>query len=98
VLPYFVVAGLYLLLWNPALLGRRAAWLAIVAFVAGSLPFWVYNLEYHFATFRLLTKGGCSLRKCRARSGFPLGADARPAPPCSASESSMVRFPMEPSA
>ncbi len=57
VLPYFVVAGLYLLLWDPWLLGRRAAWISIAAFLAGSLPFWVYNLRNHFATFHLLTHG-----------------------------------------
>jgi hypothetical protein len=55
VLPYFVIVGLYLFLWNPFLLGRSASWLAIAAFVVGSLPFWAYNVKTHFATFHLLT-------------------------------------------
>jgi 4-amino-4-deoxy-L-arabinose transferase-like glycosyltransferase len=45
VLPYFVIVGLYLFLWNPFLLGRSASWLAIAAFVVGSLPFWAYNVK-----------------------------------------------------
>jgi hypothetical protein len=55
VLPYFVVAGLYLVLWDPRLFRRSSAWVAVAAFLAGSLPFWVYNVENRFATFRLLT-------------------------------------------
>jgi hypothetical protein len=34
---------------------RSTAWVAVAAFLAGSLPFWVYNVENRFATFRLLT-------------------------------------------
>jgi len=34
VLPYFVIVGLYLFLWNPFLLGRSAAWLAFLSSAA----------------------------------------------------------------
>src|SRR5205085_11441895 len=55
VLPYFVVAGLYLLFWDWRLVYRLAAWLAIGAFLVASLPFWVYNLRHGFGTFHLLS-------------------------------------------
>ncbi len=55
VLPYFVVAGLYLVLWDWRILRRPAAWLAITAFFVASLPFWAYNLRHGFGTFHLLT-------------------------------------------
>jgi 4-amino-4-deoxy-L-arabinose transferase-like glycosyltransferase len=47
-----VPAGLALLLVEPRLPLRRAAWLGIGAFLLGSLPFWVYNLTHDWATFR----------------------------------------------
>jgi hypothetical protein len=53
-LPYFVVASLYLLLWDWRLMRRPAAWFATGAFFVGSLPFWAYNLKNGFATFHLL--------------------------------------------
>jgi len=55
VLPYFVVAGLYLVLWDWRMLRRPATWLAITAFFVASLPFWAYNLRHGFGTFHLLT-------------------------------------------
>jgi 4-amino-4-deoxy-L-arabinose transferase-like glycosyltransferase len=54
VLPYFGVAGLYLLLEDPRLPLRPAAWLALVAFALGSAPLWVFNWHHHFATFAFL--------------------------------------------
>jgi len=33
---------------------RRAGWAATLAFLAGSLPFWMYNLQHDGATFRFL--------------------------------------------
>jgi 4-amino-4-deoxy-L-arabinose transferase-like glycosyltransferase len=39
-----------LLLVEPALPFRRAAWLGVGAFLLGSLPFWVYNLAHDWAT------------------------------------------------
>jgi hypothetical protein len=46
-----VPAALALLLVEPRLPFRRAAWLGIGAFALGSLPFWVYNLGHGWATF-----------------------------------------------
>ncbi|HWC04725.1 MAG TPA: hypothetical protein VHF87_18395 [Methylomirabilota bacterium] len=46
-----VPAALALLLVEPGLPLRRAAWLGVGAFVLGSLPFWVYNLTHNWATF-----------------------------------------------
>ena len=46
-----VPAVLALLLVDPALPFRRAAWLGLGAFVLGSLPFWAYNLSHDWATF-----------------------------------------------
>ncbi|MBN1427987.1 MAG: hypothetical protein JXB07_06350 [Anaerolineae bacterium] len=47
---YFIPAAL-LLVWQ----GRRALmkgwWPAAIAFLAGSLPFWLFNLRHNFATF-----------------------------------------------
>jgi hypothetical protein len=51
VLPYFVVAGLYLVLGDPRLPLRPAAWVALAAFALGSAPLWVFNWHHHFATF-----------------------------------------------
>ena len=39
-----------LLLVDPRLPFRRAAWLGVGAFLLGSLPFWVYNLTHDWAT------------------------------------------------
>jgi hypothetical protein len=39
-----------LLLVDPRLPFRRAAWLGVGAFLLGSLPFWVYNLTHEWAT------------------------------------------------
>jgi hypothetical protein len=47
-----VPAALALLLVEPRLPLRRAAWLGIGAFLLGSLPFWAYNLTHDWATFR----------------------------------------------
>ena len=46
-----VPAALALLLVDPALPFRRAAWLGLGAFGLGSLPFWAYNLSHDWATF-----------------------------------------------
>ena len=46
-----VPAVLALLLVDPGLPRRRAAWLGLGAFVLGGLPFWVYNLKHDWATF-----------------------------------------------
>ena len=46
-----VPAVLALLLVDPGLPRRRAAWLGLGAFVLGSLPFWIYNLTHGWATF-----------------------------------------------
>ena len=45
-----VPALLALLLVEPGLPLRRAAWLGVGAFLLGSLPFWVYNLTHDWAT------------------------------------------------
>jgi len=47
-----VPAALALLLVEPRLPLRRAAWLGVGAFALGSLPFWAYNLTHDWATFR----------------------------------------------
>jgi hypothetical protein len=46
-----VPAALALVLVDPALPFRRAAWLGLGAFGLGSLPFWAYNLSHDWATF-----------------------------------------------
>jgi 4-amino-4-deoxy-L-arabinose transferase-like glycosyltransferase len=46
-----VPAALVLLLVEPGLPVRRAAWLGVGAFLLGSLPFWIYNLTRDWATF-----------------------------------------------
>ena len=46
-----VPAALALLLIEPRLPLRRAAWLGLGAFVLGSLPFWAHNLTHNWATF-----------------------------------------------
>src|SRR5262249_3773012 len=46
-----VPAVLVLLVVDPALPVRRAAWLGVGAFFLGSLPFWTYNLTRNWATF-----------------------------------------------
>ena len=45
-----IPAVLALLLVEPGLPLRRAAWLGVAAFLLGSLPFWVYNLTHGWAT------------------------------------------------
>ena len=45
-----IPALLALLLMEPGLPLRRAAWLGVGAFLLGSLPFWVYNLTHDWAT------------------------------------------------
>jgi hypothetical protein len=45
-----IPAALVLLLREPGLPVRRAAWLGVGAFLLGSLPFWVYNLSHDWAT------------------------------------------------
>ena len=45
-----IPALLALLLVEPRLPFRRAAWLGVGAFLLGSLPFWVYNLTHEWAT------------------------------------------------
>jgi 4-amino-4-deoxy-L-arabinose transferase-like glycosyltransferase len=45
-----VPAVLALLLVEPRLPFRRAAWLGVGAFLLGSLPFWIYNLTHDWAT------------------------------------------------
>ena len=47
-----VPAALALMLVEPRLPLRRAAWLGVGAFLVGSLPFWAYNLTHDWATFR----------------------------------------------
>jgi hypothetical protein len=42
---YLLAAGLFLLLRGPRLLGRRDAAIVPPAFLLGSLPFWLYNLQ-----------------------------------------------------
>jgi hypothetical protein len=46
-----VPAAFALLLVQPSLPLRRAAWLGVAAFLVGSLPFWLYNLTHDWATF-----------------------------------------------
>jgi 4-amino-4-deoxy-L-arabinose transferase-like glycosyltransferase len=46
-----VPAALALLLTEPGLPLRRAAWLGVGTFLLGSLPFWLYNLTHDWATF-----------------------------------------------
>jgi hypothetical protein len=46
-----VPAALAILLVDPGLPLRRAAWLGVGAFALGSLPFWAYNLSHDWATF-----------------------------------------------
>jgi len=46
-----VPAAFALLLVEPGLPLRRAAWLGGGAFLLGSLPFWAYNLTHDWATF-----------------------------------------------
>ena len=43
-------AAVILLLVDPRLPLRRAAWLGIGAFLLGSLPFWIFNLTHDWAT------------------------------------------------
>jgi hypothetical protein len=68
---YSFVPVVVLLLWKgrPAL--ARSGWtavvMAILAFLAGSLPFWAYNLNHSFATFSTALRGS------------PLTADERSA-------------------
>ena len=45
-----IPALLALLLVEPRLPFRRAAWLGVGAFLLGSLPFWAYNLTHDWAT------------------------------------------------
>jgi hypothetical protein len=45
-----IPALLALLLVQPGLPLRRAAWLGVGTFLLGSLPFWVYNLTHDWAT------------------------------------------------
>jgi 4-amino-4-deoxy-L-arabinose transferase-like glycosyltransferase len=47
-----VPAALALVLVEPRLPLRRAAWLGVAAFVLASVPFWAYNLAHDWATFR----------------------------------------------
>jgi hypothetical protein len=56
ILPYLIVVGLYLLLGDPRALRGFRPWLALAAFALGSLPFWVFNFQHHFATFELLDR------------------------------------------
>lgn len=53
VLPYLAVVGIFLLL-RLGVRAFRVAVLALPAFVVGSLPLWLYNLDSGFATFREL--------------------------------------------
>jgi F5/8 type C domain len=46
-----VPAVLAVLLVEPGLLRRRAAWLGLGAFLVGSLPFWIYNVTHQWGTF-----------------------------------------------
>jgi len=54
VFPYFVVCAVLLIARDPRLPIRPAAWVALAAFVAGSLPLWIYNARHGFATFALV--------------------------------------------
>lgn len=47
---YFVPVGL-VLLWRGRTALLRGWWAGVIAFFAGSLPFWLYNLSTGFATF-----------------------------------------------
>ncbi|MBI2963756.1 MAG: discoidin domain-containing protein, partial [Deltaproteobacteria bacterium] len=51
VFPYFAVVGVYLLLHDWRLPLRPRALGALLCFLLGSLPFWVYNLRHGFPTF-----------------------------------------------
>lgn len=50
---YAVPVALTLLIYARKPL-RRSGWIAALAFAAGSLPFWTYNLAHNWATFRYL--------------------------------------------
>jgi F5/8 type C domain len=53
ILPYFIVAALYLLPeWRG--LSRPAMIWSVPLFFVGSLPFWIYNVTHRFTTFELL--------------------------------------------
>jgi hypothetical protein len=49
---YYFVPTALMLLWRGRDLLRRAWWIALLCFFIGSLPFWIYNLQNDFATFR----------------------------------------------
>ena len=46
-----IPALLVVLLTDPRLPLRPGAWLGVLAFLVGSLPFWLYNLTHDWATF-----------------------------------------------
>jgi hypothetical protein len=54
ILPYFVVIGVFLLLDDWRAPFKRLGGIALAAFLAGSLPFWLFNMRHRFATFDLL--------------------------------------------
>lgn len=51
---FFAVPVALVLVWQARDLLRRRGWAAGLAFVAGSAPFWIYNLGHDWATFRYL--------------------------------------------
>lgn len=51
---YCVAAGLYLIVRRPMAALDLRCWVALPAYIIGSLPFWTYNLGNDWATFRYL--------------------------------------------
>lgn len=55
---YYVMAAiLYLAIRKPASFVKPDTWVALPAFVVGSLPLWLYNVQHNWATFRHLLSG-----------------------------------------
>jgi 4-amino-4-deoxy-L-arabinose transferase-like glycosyltransferase len=80
--------ALALLLVDPGLVRRRAAWLGVGALVLGSLPFWLYNLAHDWATFATgarfrsaLTPGEAAQRLLLELLPVVLGMKAHPREP-----------------
>jgi 4-amino-4-deoxy-L-arabinose transferase-like glycosyltransferase len=81
-------AALALVLVEPRLPFRRAAWLGVGAFLLGSLPFWAYNLTRDWATFRTAARyqghlggGGAAQMLFLERLPVLLGVRAAPEQP-----------------
>ena len=53
IVSYLFLCGAYLLASDKRLLLRPSAWAAVLAFFAGSAPFWIFNWRHGFPTFEL---------------------------------------------